>query len=120
MNVKRLFAGSVKEIEEEGEAEVKLAGRSFVIGKKFLDDLQEYSQAEVLERLRGVDVLIMHAPDDNTVALENAGKIYSALKHPKSFVSLTRADHLLTNPGDAEYVVGLVAQWAGRALSFEG
>ncbi|MGJ8633507.1 MAG: alpha/beta fold hydrolase [Luteolibacter sp.] len=119
VNVERLLGDSVKEIEEEGEAEVKLAGRSFVIGKRFLDDLRGYSQLEVLERLRGVDVLIMHAPDDDTVALENAGKIYSALKHPKSFVSLARADHLLTKPGDDEYVVGLVAQWAGRALDLK-
>ena len=118
-HVEGLLEGAVGEIEEKGKAEVNLAGRKFMFGKRFLEDLRNFSQEEVLEGLRGVDVMIMHAPDDETVGLENAGRIFSALKHPKSFVSLARADHLLTRPGDAEYVAGLIAQWAGRALDFK-
>ncbi|MFD2256792.1 alpha/beta fold hydrolase [Luteolibacter algae] len=115
-HIRNLLGDAVAEIETSGSSEVVLAGRKFTIGKRFIRDLHDHNQEDVLNKLRDTEVLIMHAPSDDTVALENAGKIYSALKHPKSFVSLSGADHLLTNPGDAEYVAGLISHWAQRAM----
>ena len=116
-HVTHLFDQHLDKIEEQGEASVNLAGRKFVIGKRFLDDLKDFDHEEEIESLRGVEVLIMHAPKDDTVALENAGKIFSALKHPKSFIALPEADHLLTNPKDAEYVASLIDVWSDRVVS---
>ncbi len=115
-HVQDMFADAIPEIEKSGEAEVQLAGRSFRIGKKFLDDMKQHSQLETLSQLKGVETLIMHAPDDQTVGLDNAGLIYSALRHPKSFISLSGADHLLTKPRDTQYVVDLISTWSSRAL----
>ena len=70
----------------------------------------------MLSSLRGIDVLVMHAPDDDVVGIKNAGDIYTALNHPKSFISLAGADHLLTKPEDAEYVAELIRVWAKRVL----
>lgn len=117
MHVTHLFEENLSEIENEGEAEIKLAGRSFVIGKRFLDDLRKYQHADELSKLRGVETLILHSPSDETVSLENAGQIYSALRHPKSFVSLAGADHLLTREEDSHYVVQLIQVWARRAIT---
>lgn len=116
-HVTHLFEADLSKIKEEGEAEIRLAGRSFVIGKRFLDDLEKYQQAKELAKLRGVETLIMHSPSDDVVALENAGQIYSALRHPKSFVSLAGADHLLTREDDSRYVTDLIQVWAGRVLA---
>lgn len=116
-HVQHLFADAIPEIEKSGEAEISLAGRPFRIGKKFLEDFEEHQQLEALKQLRGVETLIMHSPTDQTVDLENAGIIYSALQHPKSFISLPDADHLLTHPSDAEYVVDLISTWSSRALA---
>ncbi len=116
-HVQKLFAEAIPEIQKAGEAEVKLAGRSFRIGKKFLDDLEQHQQLEVLSQLKGVETLVMHAPADKTVGLKNAGLIYSALPHPKSFIALSGADHLLTKPEDTQYVVDLISTWSGRALA---
>ena len=116
-HVQELFAAAIPEIEQSGEAEVNLAGRPFRIGKKFLDDFKQHKQLETLSQLRGVETLIMHAPADETVGLENAGLIYSALQHPKSFISLPDADHLLTRPADVQYVVDLISTWSSRSLA---
>lgn len=116
-HVQNLFADAIPEIEKSGVAEISLAGRPFRIGKKFLDDFGQHEQLKVLNQLRGIETLIMHAPTDQTVALENAGIIYSALRHPKSFIALTDADHLLTRPGDTQYVVDLISTWSSRALA---
>jgi ADP-ribosylglycohydrolase/pimeloyl-ACP methyl ester carboxylesterase len=116
-HVQELFADAIPEIEKSGEAEVNLAGRPFRIGRKFIDDFKQHKQLEALSQLQGVETLIMHAPTDQTVGLENAGVIYSALRHPKSFISLTGADHLLTRPRDAQYVVDLISTWSSRALA---
>ena len=115
-HVTHLFDAHLPEIEKEGQAKVKLAGRSFVIGKRFLDDLNDHHQEETLSKLHGVETLIMHSPTDEIVPLENAGKIYSALHHPKSFISLSGADHLLTNEEDSNYVVDMIQVWASRIL----
>lgn len=116
-HVQHLFEAAIPEIEKSGEAEVKFAGRSFRIGKKFLDDFQQHQQLETLQKLRNVETLILHSPTDQTVGIENAGLIYSALHHPKSFISLSGADHLLTQPADAQYVVDLISTWSSRALT---
>ncbi len=115
-HVTELFGSRIDEIRDRGEAEVKLAGRSFVIGRRFLDDLETLDHLEELESLRDIDVLILHAPKDTTVGIDNAARIFTALKHPKSFVSLGEADHLLSDPKDAEYAASLIEVWARRAI----
>ena len=116
-HVTHMFKDAIKTIEEKGAAEVQLAGRPFVVGKRFLDDLEAYCHKSILEGLRNIDFLIMHAPKDKVVGIENAGDIFTALHHPKSFISLAEADHLLTRKADAEYVAKLIAAWAQRAIS---
>lgn len=115
-HVTHLFEDHLPTIQKEGNAKVKLAGRSFTIGKRFLDDLDDHHQEEELSKLSGKEFMIMHSPIDATVPLENAGKIYSALHHPKSFIALSGADHLLTKEKDSDYVVNLIQVWASRIL----
>lgn len=115
-HVTHLFESQVEAIRNQGEAEVTLAGRPFRIGKKFLDDLDEHEHQSVLGRLNGTDILILHSPTDEVVSIENAGRIYSALRHPKSFISLAGANHLLTREADAEYVAEMISVWALRSL----
>lgn len=115
-HVTAMFEGAIGTIREQGVAEVQLAGRPFVVGRRFLEDLEAYCHRSVLEGLRGIDFLIMHAPKDRTVGIDNAAEIFTILHHPKSFVSLGDADHLLTRKEDADYVARLIATWAGRAI----
>ncbi|MEX6632141.1 bifunctional alpha/beta hydrolase/OsmC family protein [Hyphococcus lacteus] len=103
------------EIEEKGHATVKLAGRPFTIKKQFLDDIENQNVLESASRLKK-PLLIMHAPLDQTVGIENATKIFVAAKHPKSFVSLDTADHLLSSPKDAHYAASVLEAWAGRFI----
>jgi putative redox protein len=112
------FKGSIEIIENKGEAEVSLAGRTFTIKKQFLDDISSQHQKERIENLRKA-LLVFHAPGDETVGIENAGLIYATAKHPKSFVSLDGADHLVSRHADAEFVAEMIAAWAGRYLSDE-
>jgi putative redox protein len=103
------------EIEQKGEARVNLAGRVFTIKKQFLDDLKEQKMNETIKNL-GKPLLIFHSPVDQTVGIDNAAHIYKLAKHPKSFISLDDADHLLTNEEDALYVGGMAGAWAARYL----
>lgn len=103
------------EIEKKGEARVKLAGRVFTIKKQFLDDLKEQAMNKVIKNL-GKPLLIFHSPIDQTVGIDNAAHIYKLAKHPKSFISLDDADHLLTNEEDAKYVGSVAAAWVDRYL----
>ncbi len=112
-HVTHLLAPAVTEITAAGEAEVMLAGRTFRIKRQLLDDLDSQRSAERIARL-GRALLIFHSPRDTTVDIENAARIFTAAKHPKSFVSLDTADHLLTRREDAEYVASVIAAWAGR------
>lgn len=114
-HILHLIEDYVEEIEAKGEAEVDLAGRKLKMGKKFLDDLKAYDHQVKLKELKG-HKLVMHAPTDTTVELSNAGEIYSQLQHPKSFISLPGANHLLTDKEDAEYVASLIAVWSQKAL----
>ncbi|MGE0563040.1 MAG: alpha/beta fold hydrolase [Pseudolabrys sp.] len=110
-----LFKDQIEAIKTQGEVEVSLAGRPFRIKREFLDDVAERKLQECLASLRKA-LLIFHAPTDQTVGIENAGHIFAAAKHPKSFVSLDDADHLLTKHSDAQYVASVIAAWAERYL----
>ncbi|MEE8296171.1 MAG: bifunctional alpha/beta hydrolase/OsmC family protein [Sphingomonadales bacterium] len=109
------FGGQIEEIKKEGIAEVTLAGRKFTIKKEFLEDLESQDVGLKIKNLRKA-LLIFHAPEDSYVGIENAGNIFQAAKHPKSFVSLFGADHLLTKKADANYVAEVIATWAGRYI----
>ncbi|HEY0223466.1 MAG TPA: alpha/beta fold hydrolase [Pseudolabrys sp.] len=110
-----LFKDQVDKIRAEGEVEVALAGRPFTIKREFLDDVAEKKLDECLANLRKA-LLVFHSPTDDTVGIDNASHIFGAAKHPKSFVSLAGADHLLSKKNDALYVANVVAAWAGRYL----
>lgn len=103
-------------IEQEGEAEVLLAGRPFKIKKQFLDDLEQVSMTEAISKLKRA-LLVLHAPLDTTVGIENAATIFQTARHPKSFISLDNADHLLSNKADSLYAGAMIAGWAMRYLS---
>lgn len=105
------FGDRVAEIERDGEAEVVLGGRPFRVRKAFLDALKDHGLEATIGRLRR-DLLIFHAPLDQTVGIDNAGKLFAAARHPKSFVSLDQADHLLTRTADAAYVAAVLSGWA--------
>ncbi len=111
-HVSHLFGDSLDEIKT-GEAEVQLGGRRFTIKRQFLEDLNE--QALDLKNL-GKALLIFHSPVDAIVDVDNARKLYQAARHPKSFISLDQADHLLTNRADASYVANTISAWASRYL----
>ncbi|GAK45169.1 OsmC family protein [Tepidicaulis marinus] len=109
------FGEKICEINENGEAEVMLAGRSFTIKQQFLDDIETSRQRDHIGRLKKA-LLIFHAPLDEQVGIDNASEIFLAAKHPKSFVSLDNADHLLTRKEDAVYVAGVLTAWAQRYI----
>jgi len=117
-HVTGLLKDHVDEIRSRGEVEVSLAGRPFRIRREFLDDVAEQRLDEKIGQLRKA-LLVMHAPGDDIVGIDNATHIFLAAKHPKSFVSLADADHLLGNPRDAAYVADVIAAWAGRYLDME-
>ena len=117
-HVKRQFFDDLAKLEAEGEADVKLGGRPFKIKKSFIDDLAQHHQAGRIHALKR-SLLILHAPLDQYVGIENASLIFEAARHPKSFVSLDGADHLLTRAQDASYVAEVIAAWASRYLTGE-
>lgn len=114
-HVKYLLQSAEAEIEAIGEAEVKIVGRPFRITKQFLDDIAEHRLADKIQGLKRA-LIVFHAPRDAIVGIDNASKIFLAAKHPKSFVSLDDADHLLSRREDAIYVAGMIAAWAERYL----
>lgn len=114
-HVARLFAAHADEIAEHGEAEVELAGRRFRIRRQLLDDLAAQRLEPAVAHLRKA-LLVLHAPLDEVVGIENASRIFQAATHPKSFVSLDSADHLLRRPADAAYAADVLAAWASRYL----
>jgi putative redox protein len=112
-HVSHLFESDREEIEEKGSAVVNLAGRKFEIKKQFLDDIAEQSLADRIKRMRKA-LLIFHSPVDEIVGIDNASAIFQAALHPKSFVSLDKADHLLSRAVDSEYVAATISAWASR------
>jgi putative redox protein len=114
-HVTHLFRDHIPLIEERGEVEVSLAGRPFRIRKEFLDDIAGQALKEKIAALRK-PLLLFHSPTDEIVGIDNASAIFLAAKHPKSFVSLAGADHLLSRRADAAYVGDVIAAWAERYL----
>jgi len=117
-HVARLFDASLEEIERDGQANVDLGGREFTIRKDFLDDLKRHCNAERVGSMKKA-LLVFHSPQDNVVGIDNARMIYEAARHPKSFISLDGADHLLGRRSDSRYVAEVLAAWASRYLPEE-
>lgn len=116
-HVAHLFGEEMAQIEKTGEAKVSLAGRDFTIKKQFVDDLKE---ADILDDVKVLKkaLLVLHSPTDNTVSIDHASKIFVAAKHPKSFITLDNADHLLINRKNARYAADVISAWAGRYLNY--
>lgn len=114
-HVTGLFKEHIDNIRAQGEVEVSLAGRPFRIKREFLDDIVEHELMKDATSLHKA-LLVMHSPVDDTVGIDNATKIFVAAKHPKSFVSLDHADHLLTKPADALYAADVIAAWTSRYI----
>ncbi|WP_378184843.1 alpha/beta fold hydrolase [Aquimarina sp. W85] len=113
MHVQHLLKSELAEIKKNGKAVVNLGGRDFTIKKQFLEDLQTKSLSSVVKKF-GKALLVLHAPQDTVVGIKNAEEIYIAAHHPKSFVSLDGADHLLMNREDSLYAGDVIATWASR------
>lgn len=115
-HVLKNFGTSLEEIETRGEADVDLAGRTFLIKKQFVEDARGQRIKDAVVSLKK-PLLVLHAPLDQTVGIENATEIFLAAKHPKSFVSLDKADHLLTDPEDAAFAGRIISGWLTRYLA---
>ncbi|SLN72039.1 Alpha/beta hydrolase family protein [Roseovarius gaetbuli] len=109
------FGNALETIQAEGVAEVTLGGRNIRIGRGFVDDVKAENLEKDIAHL-GRALLVLHAPRDQIVGIENAAQIFKTAKHPKSFVTLDNADHLITNPSDAEYAAQVIAAWAMHYL----
>jgi putative redox protein len=114
-HVRHLFGAVARELETEGEAVARIGDRTFAVRRQLLDDLDRYNDASHLADL-GRALLVFHSPVDTVVGIDEAAKIYQAARHPKSFISLDDADHLLSRRDDAEYVAETLVAWASRYL----
>jgi len=112
-HVSHLLEQSIEDIQTEGKANVNIGGRKFTIKKQFLDDLKSKNMFTILRGLRKA-LLVMHSPQDQVVEIDNAAEIYKAAFHPKSFISLDGADHMLTNKKTAVYAGKIIANWVSR------
>lgn len=117
-HVTHLFTDEAEDIAAHGEAEVSIGGRPFRIKREFVEDLEHHAPTDILADLKK-PLLIMHAPGDAIVPIDHARILFDAALHPKSFISLDDADHLLSKPRDAEYAAAMIAAWAGRYLTDE-
>ncbi len=117
-HVLKHIGDDIGSIEEEGSVEVDLGGRPFRIRRDFIDDVRSHELAPRLRKLRRA-LLVMHAPGDQVVAIDQAEAIFKAALHPKSFVSLDDADHLLSRAADSAYAATVIAGWASRYLDLE-
>jgi putative redox protein len=115
-HVAEQFSDSKAIIAKQGEARVTLAGRDFTIKQQFIDDLEHASVLNDIKKLKKA-LLVMHAPLDGTVGIENATTIFQLAHHPKSYISLDQSNHLLSKPSDAHYVGQLIAAWVERYLN---
>jgi putative redox protein len=115
-HIRQRLIAQTPELQNRGEAELHLAGRPFRIREQLLTDLAEH---QVHQRIRQLNqpLLVFHSPVDEIVSIDHARRIFELARHPKSFVSLDDADHLLTRTADARYVAEVLAAWAGRYLS---
>ncbi len=114
-HVSRHFQDQLDEITQAGQATVDIGGRPFRIAKQFVDDLGNHQLAANIRHLDAA-ILILHSPQDRTVNIDEAAKLYTAARHPKSFVSLDGADHLLSSKRDSHYVGQVIASWSNRYL----
>ncbi len=114
-HVSHLFGDKVADIEQDGSASVSIGGRSLRIEKHFLEDIRQRRIGESLAVLRK-PLMIFHSPVDNVVSIDNAREIYEAARHPKSFVAVDRADHMLSDPADAMFVAAMLTVWASHHL----
>ena len=112
-HVTRLLTSSRQTIDRDGKAQVRIAGRTFTIRREFLDDLEATRMQDTIRNLRRA-LLVLHAPFDDIVGIDNAARIFEAARHPKSFLSLDGADHLLRDDGDARYAGNVIAAWSLR------
>jgi len=117
-HVAHLLSESIEEIREKGVATVNIGGRPFKIKKKFLDDLENRDSRSIIRNLDRA-LLILHSPQDQIVDISNAAQIYDSAKHPKSFISLDGADHLLSRAGDSLYVGDVIASWSKRYVEIK-
>ena len=114
-HVQHLFADHLETIRRDGVAEVPIGGRPIRLGQEFVDDLMQHDAPKNIANLN-LDLLVLHSPVDQIVGIENAAAIYTSAKHPKSFVSLDRADHLLTKREDSVFVAKMISAWAAHCL----
>lgn len=114
-HIEHLFARHRDTIDENDQATVDLAGRQFTIKKQFLTDIDRYNDTDHIANL-GKALLVLHSPLDKIVSIDEAAKIYTAARHPKSFISLDSADHLLSQREDANYVAMMISQWVTRYI----
>lgn len=115
-HVKHLFKENISEIKDNGIANINIGGRGFTVKKQFLEDIQSQTMHRVLVNLRK-PILVIHSPQDSTVGVENAAEIYQHAMHPKSFISLDGADHLMSDKKDAIYAGNVIASWSKRYLN---
>ncbi|MBD2841819.1 bifunctional alpha/beta hydrolase/OsmC family protein [Erythrobacter sp. KMU-140] len=109
------ISGDLDAIERDGEGEVTIGGRPFNLSGEFLEKTRSVDLLALVKDLR-IPYLALHSPSDDIVGVEHASALFQAAFHPKSFVSLAGADHLLTNPSDAEFAASIIASWAQRYL----
>ena len=109
------FEGDRDKIMREGEADICLVGRPFKIKKQFIEDIEGIKLQKHVANLKKA-LLVMHAPLDQTVSIDNAGQIFSWAKHPKSYVSMDDSDHLISRKKDAEYAADVISTWANKYI----
>lgn len=117
-HVTHLFSHAIEDVAKKGEVKVHIGGRPFKINKEFVNDFSKTDLPEITKKLRK-PLLVMHAPFDSVVGIENAHEIYHNAMHPKSFISLDNADHLLSNKADSLYVGNLIGTWADKYFPLE-
>lgn len=118
IHIKNLLSEGLDKIETQGFASVKIGGRPFKITKDFVNALQQNPLEGFMKQLKKA-ILIMHSPQDEIVGIENAATIFKAAFHPKSFISLDGADHMITKKEDAEYIAALISSWSTRYISID-
>ncbi|MFK7113527.1 alpha/beta fold hydrolase [Flavobacterium oreochromis] len=112
------FLDAEETIIQVGKANISIGGRPFTIKKQFIDDLKKYDLEDEIQKLRK-PLLIIHSPQDNIVEIENAANLYHKARHPKSFITLDGADHLITNKEDAYYVANIIGTWVKRYINIQ-
>jgi len=112
-HITAMFANQADEVRRAGKADVNIAGRTFEISQQFIDDVEQFSLLEQVTLLRRA-LLIFHSPQDVIVSIDHAASIFKAAKHPKSFVSIDGADHMLSNRADTEFVADVLGTWSLR------